>query len=90
VRRRLGVAVVMTICAATTLAARPLQGDTTAPRGRLNPRAGAAHRQRYKSIQDAQAWLNPCLVIGADGIEVISKSIPSDRETGQARESLHF
>ena len=80
-RNRLGAAVVLTICAATALAARPLQGDTTAPRGRFNPRIAAADRQRYKSIQDAKAWLNPYLVIRADGIEVIAKSIPSGRKT---------
>ena len=80
-KNKLSAAVVLTICAATALAARPTQGDTTAPRGRLNPRIAAADKQRYKSIQDAKAWLNPYLVIGADGIEVIAKSIPSGSKT---------
>ncbi len=80
-RSRLGAAVVLTICSATALAARPLQGDTTAPRQRLSPRIEKANRQRYKSVQDAEAWLNPNLGIGADGIVVISKSIPSGRKT---------
>jgi hypothetical protein len=85
-RRRLAAAVVLTICAATAPAARTLQDDTAVPRGRLNPRIAAADRERYKSVQDAKAWLNPYLVIGADGIEVIAKSIPSGRKTVAAAE----
>src|SRR5881227_2207053 len=73
-------AVVLTICAASMLAARPVQTDTVQA-GRLNARIGPANPQRYKSIRDAKDWENPYLVIRRDGIEVIAKSVPSGRKT---------
>jgi hypothetical protein len=49
--------------------------------GRLNARIGPANPQRYKSIHDATKWQNPILVIRRDGIEVISKGLPSGQRT---------
>jgi hypothetical protein len=49
--------------------------------GRLNARIGPANPQRYKSIHDAKNWQNPILVIRRDGIEVISKGLPSGQRT---------
>ena len=62
------------------LASRPIQNDSVHP-GRLNPRIGSANPRLYESIRDAKDWANPYLVIGQDGIEVISKNLPSGRMT---------
>lgn len=78
-RNSLGAALVLTMCATTALVAGPLQGDGTPRRGRLNPRIAPADRQRYQSIHDASTWLNPYLVVRADGVEVIAKGIASGR-----------
>lgn len=73
-------AVVLTICAASLLAARPVQTDSVQA-GRLNSRIRPANPQRYKSIRDAKDWENPYLVIRREGIEVIAKGLPSGRQT---------
>jgi len=73
-------AFVLMICAASVLAARPVQTDTVQA-GRLNARIGPADPQRYKSIRDAKDWENPYLVIRREGIEVIAKGLPSGRQT---------
>jgi hypothetical protein len=57
-----------------------MQNDSVQP-GRLNARIGPANPQRYKSIHDARKWRNPILVIRRDGIDVISKSLPSGQRT---------
>jgi hypothetical protein len=75
-----GTKLVLTIGAASALAASPIQNDSVQP-GRLNARIGPASPQRYKSIQDAKQWRNPILVIRADGIDVISKGLPSGERT---------
>ena len=46
----------------------------------LNSRIPAADHEKFKSIRDAQDWSNPYLVVYADGIEVISKAVPSGRK----------
>ena len=78
---RVWAAAVLTICAATVLAALPLQQESTVPVARLNSRIGAADKRRFQSIQDARSWRNPYLVIRADGIEVIATSLPTGRTT---------
>ena len=75
-----GAAFVLTIGAASALAGRPMQNDSVQA-GRLNARIGPANPQRYKSIHDAKNWQNPILVIRRDGIEVISKGLPSGQRT---------
>jgi len=54
-----------------------MQNDSVQAAGRLNARIGPPNPQRYKSINDAKKWQNPILVIRADGIQVISKGLPS-------------
>jgi len=73
-------ALLLAICTASVLAGRLVQNDS-AETGRLNSRIGPADPQRYKSIRDAKDWANPYLVIRRDGIEVISKGLPSGRRT---------
>lgn len=46
----------------------------------LSSRIPAADHEKVKSIRDAKDWDNPYLVVRADGIEVISKAIPSGRK----------
>ena len=75
-----GAALVLTFGAASALAGRPLQNDSVYA-GRLDARIGPAKPQRYKSIHDAKDWRNPILVIRADGIQVISKRLPSGERT---------
>ena len=75
-----GAALVLTIGAASALAGGPIQNDSVQA-GRLNARIGPANPQRYKSIHDAKDWKNPILVIRQDGIEVISKGLPSGQRT---------
>ena len=53
-----------------------MQTDSVQAR-RLNARIGPANQQRYKSIHDAKKWQNPIVVIRADGIQIISKGLPS-------------
>jgi hypothetical protein len=76
---RTWAAAVLTICAATVLAALPLQ--STVPVGRLSYRIGTADKRLVQSIEDARSWRNPYLVVGADGIEVIATSLPAGRKT---------
>ena len=76
----MGPALVLAIGAASALAGRPMQNDS-GQAGRLNARIGPANPQRYKSIHDAKSWQNPTLVIRQNGIEVISKGLPSGRRT---------
>jgi len=78
---RARAALVLTICAATVLAARPLQRQSTVPEGRLDSRIGTADKRLFQSIEDARSWRNPYLVVGADGIEVIATSLPAGRKT---------
>ena len=75
-----GAALVLTIGAASALAGRPVQNDSVQA-GRLDARIGPANPERYKSIHHAEKWQNPILVIRQDGIEVISKGLPSGRRT---------
>ena len=46
----------------------------------FSSRIPAADHQKFKSIRDAKDWSNPYLVVCADGIEVISKAVPSGRK----------
>ena len=41
----------------------------------------AARRALYESVNDARDWRNPILVVGPDGIEVISEWLPPGRRT---------
>src|SRR4051794_22002243 len=73
-------ALMLAIGAASGLAGRPIQSDSV-DAGRLNAAIGPAHPQRYKFIDDARKWQNPILVISGDGIQVISKGLPSGERT---------
>ena len=70
----------VTFCAASILAGRPAQNDSVETR-RLKSQIGPANPRRYKFILDAKDWANPYLVIRRDGIEIISKGLPSGRRT---------
>ena len=74
----------LAIWAAAVPVASPLTKQFAGQPERLHPNIAAADRQKYKSINDAKLWRNPYLVIKADGIEVISRAIPSGRKTVQA------
>ena len=41
---------------------------------RLDPQIPAADRAKYRDIRDAKDWLNPEVLVGADGIEVVSRA----------------
>jgi len=75
-----GAALMLTIGAASAFAGRPVQ-DASVEAGRLNTRIGPADPLRHKSIHEAKQWQNPILVIRRDGIEVISKGLPSGQRT---------
>ena len=47
----------------------------------LDQRIGLANRNLFHSVRDAKDWANPYLVIRHDGIEVISKGLPSGSRT---------
>jgi hypothetical protein len=63
----------------------PLQPPAGGTGERLDPKIPPADPKKYQSIRDAQDWANPILIIKADGIEVISKAIPSGRTTVVAK-----
>jgi hypothetical protein len=48
---------------------------------RLDPRILTADRAKYKDIRDAKDWLNPKVLVGADGIEVVSSGLSGGRKT---------
>jgi hypothetical protein len=73
-------ALVLTIGAASVLAGRPLQNDSTQA-GRLDARIGPANPQRYKTIHDAKKWRNPILVIRAGAIQVMWTGLSSGERT---------
>lgn len=50
-------------------------------RQRLDPRIQAADRTKYKDIRDAKDWLNPKMLVAADGIQVVSSALPGGRKT---------
>jgi hypothetical protein len=57
----------------------------------FSQRIPAADLEKYKSVRDAKDWANPYLIVKANGIEVIAKTIPSGREVvavGDLREAL--
>jgi len=57
----------------------------------LNSDIPAAVHAKYKNIQDAKDWLNPKILISADGIEVVSDAIRDGRRTipsGELRDLL--
>ncbi|MCA1686175.1 MAG: hypothetical protein LC745_09385, partial [Planctomycetia bacterium] len=48
-----------------------------------------ADREKYQSVRDAKDWQNPYLVVGADGVVVISKAVLGGRKTVPVRELSH-
>lgn len=57
----------------------------------FSQRIPAADQEKYKSVRDPTDWANPYLVVRADGIELISKTILSGRRLvalGELREAL--
>jgi hypothetical protein len=73
--------VIFSICVTGILAwgIQPLQTVSQvaaiSPNQELDERIPAADPQKYKGINDAGNWLNPYLIIRAEGIEVIGKGI---------------
>jgi hypothetical protein len=75
----------LTICVALSVCP-PQQPSGEAASEQLSRKIPRADREKYKSISDAKDWSNPFLVIRADGIEVISKSLPSGRRVVPTKE----
>ncbi len=69
----------------------PQSGSTAQEEEQLNSSIPPADEEKFKSIYDAKDWNNPYLIVHADGIEVISKALPSGRrlvEPGELRRVL--
>jgi hypothetical protein len=45
------------------------------PPEQLDPQIPPADPEKYQSVRDAKDWQNPYLIIGADGIVVISRAV---------------
>jgi hypothetical protein len=61
------------------------------PSEQLDPKIPPADPEKYQSVRDAKDWQNPYLIIGADGIVVISKAVLGGRKTvplGNLRQTL--
>jgi hypothetical protein len=71
-----GTAALLTICCAIVFADQPLQNRPAQAR-HLDPRIGAAKPRMYQSIRDGQDWRNPYLVIRPEGVEVVTKGLPT-------------
>jgi hypothetical protein len=57
----------------------------------LDPKNPPADQEKYQSVRDAKDWQNPYLIIGADGIVVISRAVLGGRKTvplGNLRQTL--
>jgi len=50
-------------------------------KAQLSTSIPAAQPQKYSSVRDAASWLNPYIVVRSEGIEIISKEMPSGRTT---------
>ena len=48
---------------------------------RMDPRIPAPIAAKYKDIRDAKDWLNPILIIRAEGVEVRSRGLPTGQKT---------
>jgi hypothetical protein len=55
------------------------QGPTIEPQEKLNARIPAADPAKYRSVRDAEDWLNPYLLIQKNGVVMISRTNRSDR-----------
>lgn len=69
----------LTICGLGGALPRFLQRSVGAAEWQLSRRIPAANPEKYRSVRDAKDWLNPYIIVRADGIEVIAKAIPSGR-----------
>jgi hypothetical protein len=76
----------LAICGLAGAPPRFLQRSVGAEEGQLSRRIPAANPEKYGSVRDARDWLNPYIVVRADGIEVIAKAIPSGRTTVAAED----
>jgi hypothetical protein len=47
----------------------------------LSPQIQPANLSVYKTVLDAKNWANPYLIVRADGIEIISKTLKPNRQT---------
>jgi hypothetical protein len=47
----------------------------------MNPRIPAPIAAKYRDIQDAKDWLNPKVIVRTEGVEVVSRGLPSGRKT---------
>jgi hypothetical protein len=64
----------------------PPQPAAEAGEEQLSVKISQADSEKYKPIRDAKDWANPYLVIRADGVEIISKSMPKGRKIVAAKE----
>lgn len=66
------------LCLSSLLGSQPAVPQT---RSRLDPRIPAPIAAKYKDILDGKDWLNPSIVARSEGIEVVSRGLPSGRKT---------
>ena len=52
----------------------------------LDPKIPPADRDKYRSVRDAKDWANPYLVVRADGVELISRAVPTGRKVVAAKD----
>jgi hypothetical protein len=50
----------------------PGSSNARAQRAQLDPRIGPPVRGQYEAIQDAKDWLNPYLIVCADGVRIVA------------------
>jgi integron integrase len=74
VRTTVALLIVVTIVGATC--GRGGQDDNA-----LDPQISAPLPAAYEDIRDGRDWLNPKVVIRAEGVEVVSEGIPGGRQT---------
>jgi hypothetical protein len=69
----------LAICLGMMSRADAWQVPTIAPQEKLNARVPAADPMKYRSVRDAEDWLNPYLLIQKDGVVMTSRTNHSDR-----------
>ena len=46
----------------------------------LSAKIGQADREKFKQIIDAKDWGNPYLIVGRDGVTIVSNALPNGRK----------
>jgi hypothetical protein len=82
------VSVLGFLVAGLASAAQPQQSAVEA--APLDWRIAAPVREEYEAILDAREWLNPKLLIRAEGVDIESYAIPASRKTVSTREIQAF